>query len=108
MNGTTTHGLISAAPPQPWTFIEARTLLHVESSIDASAAGVPVCSIPKSKRTLAEFITELGSITEIEWQAIHDALAFIAANSGCVSDAHNRAVDHVGKILGKPHERDPR
>jgi hypothetical protein len=99
--------LISHAPPQPWTFIEARTLLHVESSIDAKVAGVPVCSVPKSKRGLAALLTEVGSITEIEWQAIYDALAFTARTSPVVADAHNRAVDHVCKILGKPIEPNP-
>lgn len=99
--------LIDAAPSQPWTFIEARTLLHIETSMDAKYAGVPVCSLPKTKRDLAALLVELGSITQIEWQAIYDALAFTARNSGCVADAHNRAVDHVCRILGKPIEPEP-
>ncbi len=33
--------------------------------------------------------------TEIEWQAIIDALMFTSARCGCVSDAHIRVVDKV-------------
>jgi hypothetical protein len=60
------ESLIAAAPPQPWTNIEGRTLYHVESSIDSGSPGVPVCSIPKKKRALAALITEMGSITKVE------------------------------------------
>lgn len=55
----------------------------------------------------AQRIAALGSISEIEWQAIYDALAFTAKHSPIVSNAHNRAVDHVCKILGKPIEPNP-
>lgn len=96
-----TRGLIAAAPPQPWTYIVARTLLHVESSIDSAAPGTPVCSIPKSRRSLAAFVTEVGSITEEEWRAIREALNFTAANNAAgVSDAHVRVADRVARILG--------
>lgn len=102
-----TTPLIAAAPPQPWTCLEGPTLLHVESGIEAEASGVPVCSLPKNKHELGRLLMETGSITAIEWRAIYDALAFTAMNSGCVSDAHNRAVDHVCKILGLPAEPNP-
>jgi hypothetical protein len=47
------------------------------------------------------------ALSRIECQAIYDALAFTARGSGCVSDAHNRAVDHVCRALGLPIEPDP-
>jgi hypothetical protein len=40
--------------------------------------------------------------TEIEWQAIWDALAFTAEQSAIVSDAHDRVVDKVeAKLAGR-------
>lgn len=58
------------------------------------------------QQAISASTTELVSRlpTPIEWQAIWDALAFTAYNSGCVSDAHNRVVDKVEALIKWPRE----
>lgn len=42
--------------PLPWTYMKGKTLIHIESSIDAKESGLPVCSIPKIREKDATFI----------------------------------------------------
>lgn len=52
--------LEATATPAPWDYVEGRTLLHIETHIDhPSGAGIPICSIPLSKRADADLIVDL-------------------------------------------------
>ena len=44
--------------PAPWDYIEARTLIHIETRIDHPlGAGISICSLPKSATANANLIS---------------------------------------------------
>jgi hypothetical protein len=46
----------SAHTPLPWTYLKRKTLIHVESSMDANPAGEHVCSLSLLREPDAELI----------------------------------------------------
>jgi hypothetical protein len=51
--------------PGPWDYVSGRTLHHVETQIDNPVgAGIPVCSIPKSREADARLIAAAPDLLE--------------------------------------------
>lgn len=91
--------------PGPWTYLKRRTLLHVESAMDACVAGEPVCSLPVSKEANARLIAvapellamlklgaelmPLGTHARGEWTA--KAARFIAKAEGYATNPGDHA-----------------
>lgn len=59
----------------PWTIIEGRTLLHIETANqgDGSPCGMPVCSLPKSRRKDAEYIVRACNALPVLVEALEKA-----------------------------------
>lgn len=54
---TTQHTDGPEYTPGPWNYMYGKTLLHIESDISCKdGAGIPVCSVPKSREGNARFI----------------------------------------------------
>lgn len=91
---------LRAATPGPWTYIAAKTLIHVETDIDnPHGAGRPVCSIPKSRERDADLL--MHTPTDLQ-----DALAEIERLRKlaiAVLDARRRAEKSIGfALIGHP------
>lgn len=51
--------------PGPWNCIEGKTLIHIETDIgNPIGAGIPICSLPKSKRHNAYLLYALPDLYE--------------------------------------------
>lgn len=70
--------LLATATPAPWDYVEGRTLLHIETHIDhPSGAGIPICSIPLSKRADADLIVDLRNAAPALLAAARDVDAIV-------------------------------
>ena len=92
---------------EPWDIMPGRSLLHVESSIDAAVAGEPVCSIPlKREADAARIVACVNALAGVadpaEFVACYrEMLAVLESLRGEIGDEAMDLLARARKAAGR-------